>query len=239
MLDEWGKSANIRRRQIESGADLTFSKVFVPYYVRLVAALRPSSLLEVGCGTGHLSAALSPSVRRVVAVEPSLNMYTVAKNVLYKSNVQVLCSTAEDYTDGTCFDLIISHMCVQTIEEVASFLDAVRRHMEPTSLFVFSIPHPCFYNSYKHFFADGEYQYMRVTQKMITFTITREPETAISDVPYHHRPISRYCAYLQEQELCVAQFDEIFPEPNVQELYGQPWIEPRYCVFHCRRRGRY
>jgi hypothetical protein len=45
----------------------------------------------------------------------------------------------------------------------------------------------------------------------------------------------------QNQELIVKSgfsldgFDEVFPEYEVQRLYGKGWEYPRYCLFSCRK----
>ena len=103
--------------------------------------------------------------------------------------------------------------------------------MDENSLFVFAIPHPCFYNDYKNFFKPEEYHYMHELRKAISFTITKDPSSIISGIPYNHRPISRYFSCLEKQDLLIANFEEIFPDPKLQELYGQPWEAPRYCIF--------
>lgn len=232
MPHRWDDFADTRRIQIESGKDLTFSQVFLPYYLNLVKKLNPVSLLEVGCGTGHLSAILSSHVRTSVAIEPSVGMYAVAKNILQNSNVQLFHLRAEEYREQNTFDLIISHMCLQLVDNMESFVSSVRTLMKMDSYFVFAIPHPCFYNEYKHFFLPSEYHYMKEMTKTVSFTITRDSNTQISGVPYCHRPLSRYFSVLKAHNLQVVDFDEIFPEAKIQSLYGNEWDFPRYCVFH-------
>jgi len=237
MPSGWDTFAETRRIQIESGKDLTFSQVFLPYYLNLIKELRPVSLLEVGCGTGHLSAALSSHVRTAVAIEPSAGMHTVAESVLQKKNVQLLRLRAEEYRGQNTFDLVISHMCLQLVDNIEGFVSSVHALMGTESHFVFAIPHPCFYNEYKRFFQTSEYQYMRELTKTVSFTVTKDPKTQISGVPYCHRPLSRYFSVLKACNLYVVDFDETFPEAEIQSLYGAEWNSPRYCVFHTQRRN--
>jgi SAM-dependent methyltransferase len=237
MPNRWDDYAEIRRIQIESGRDLTFSQIFLPYYLNLVKRLHPVSLLEIGCGTGHLSAALSSHVGTTIALEPSTGMFTVAKRVLQKSNVQLLRLRVEEYRGQNTFDLVISHMCLQLVENIEGFVSSVHALMETDSHFVFAIPHPCFYNEYKRFFLPSEYHYMRELTKNVSFTITKDPNTQISGVPYCHRPLSRYFSVLKACNLCVVDFEETFPEPEIQSLYGVEWHFPRYCVFHTQCRN--
>jgi len=235
MPEKWDNAAWLRKEQIESGLDLTFSKVFLPYYISLVADFRPSSFLEVGCGTGHLSSELRKLIPKVVSIEPSLGMYAVASEVLSKTGVQLINKQVQDFQIEQSFDLILSHMCIQTISNLGNFLESVRTHMNPDSRFVFTIPHPCFYNDYKGFFPSEEYSYMVPLKKNITFTVTRDPDRPISGVPYNHRPLSYYFDSLKKNDMLVADFNEIIPESTVQTLYGSNWETPRYCVFHVKK----
>lgn len=232
MPESWDNAAELRKEQIESGLDLTFSKVFLPYYLKLVTDLRPSSVLEVGCGTGHLSSELSKLISKVVSLEPSLGMHAVASEVLSDTRVQLINKRVQDLQIEQTFDLILSHMCIQTIDNIGDFLEPIRILMNVGSHFVFTIPHPCFYNDYKGFFSSEEYSYIIPMKKNITFSVTKDPDRPISGVPYNHRPLSCYFDSLRRHDMLVADFHEIIPEPTVQSLYGANWDTPRYCVFH-------
>ncbi|MDY0281229.1 MAG: class I SAM-dependent methyltransferase [Salinivirgaceae bacterium] len=238
MEAAWDKAGDARRQQIESGSDLTFCKVFVPYYVELVVRLKPASLLEVGCGTGHLSARLAEYVPTVVAIEPSHGMYEIALQTLANRGVIVRNRTVQDYDDDICFDLIISHMCVQVVADLDVFLSGVARHMSGQSVLILVLPHPCFYNDYKEFFTSEEYEYMKESRKLVSFTITKEPGTRISNVPYSHRPLSQYFSCLRDHDLLLTDFVEVYPEPEIEALYGTPWGVPRYCIMYAEKRSK-
>lgn len=235
MPERWDNAAELRKEQIESGLDLTFSKVFLPYYLSLAKELRPSSLLEVGCGTGHLSSELSSHISKVVSLEPSPGMHAVASGILDDTRVQLINKRVQDFESEQTFDLIISHMCVQAIDNIVDFFKSIRLLMNGSSLFVFAVPHPCFYNDYKCFFSSEEYSYIVPMKKNITFAVTKDPDRSVSGVPYNHRPLSCYFNYLRVHDMLVADFHEIFPEQAVQSLYGTAWDTPRYCVFHVKR----
>jgi SAM-dependent methyltransferase len=235
MPKRWDDFASIRRVQIESGKDLTFSKIFLPFYMDLVNEVSPESLIEVGCGTGHLSASLSSHMKTAVAIEPSDGMYDIAKQVLGGSIVQLFRLRAEEYSNSYPFDFVISHMVLQLVDNLELFLESVAKFMGKQSLFVFAIPHPCFYNEYKKFFDPSEYYYMKEQTKLVSFSVTKDSHTKISGVPYCHRPLSRYFSVLKKSGFNVVDFEEVFPKPEIQSLYGLGWDFPRYCVFHAQR----
>src|SRR4051812_21014083 len=93
-------------------------------------------------------------------LEPSKGMYDVASEVLCSAGVSLVNTSIEDYSSPDIFNLIISHMCIQTVEHLEPFLQACSRLMHDNAFLLLSLPHPAFYNSYKHFFDDETFSYM-------------------------------------------------------------------------------
>lgn len=234
MPYRWCNSAKIRREQIESGADLTFSEVFKPLLVSRIKSLSPSNVLEVGAGTGHISKELFELGFSVTAIEPSAGMYGVAKDVLSLTDVRLLNCTSFELEKGELYEVAFSHLVAHVVDDLKSFFESIGQHLKASSHFIFSIPHPCFYNEYKGFFGD-EYNYMTPMTKNVSFAITKDSQNTISGVPYHHRPLSEYINKLVESGFAIDGFDETYPEDDIQLKYGAKWESPRYCVFTCRK----
>lgn len=234
MPNRWCNSAQLRREQIESGADLTFNEVFKPLIVSRVSNLLPNHVLEVGAGTGHISSELSKLGHTVTAIEPSLGMYEVAKDVLSFTNVRLINCTSFELEKGEAYDVAFSHLVAHVVDDLLIFFNSIIQHIEKNGHFIFSIPHPCFYNEYKGFLGD-EYNYMIPMIKNVSFTITKDPQNIISDVPYHHRPLSEYFNKLVEAGFAIDGFHETYPDDVIQEKYGSRWKSPRYCVFTCKK----
>jgi 2-polyprenyl-3-methyl-5-hydroxy-6-metoxy-1,4-benzoquinol methylase len=234
MPNRWCNSAQIRREQIESGVDLTFNEVFKPFLVNRIKSLKPSRILEIGAGTGHLSNELFKLGFSVTAIEPSLGMYRVAQDVLSSTDVNLVNCTSFDLAQDAFFDVSFSHLVAHVVDDLSAFFESIWKHLEKNGHFIFSIPHPCFYNEYKGFFGD-EYNYMVPMTKNVSFTITKDSQNTISGVPYHHRPLSEYFNELLESGFAIDGFDETYPDDDIQEKYGAKWETPRYCVFTCKK----
>jgi len=234
MPHRWCASANLRRSQIESGADITFNDVFKPIFVERICSLEPECVIEVGAGTGHLSKALVGRSFRIMAIEPSKGMFTIAQDVLANEDVDLRNCSSFELPKGDVFDLAFSHLVAHVVEDLFSFINSIGIHLSKNAHLIFSIPHPCFYQSYKGIFGD-EYNYMTQMMKEISFSITKDPDNVISGVPYHHRPLSNYINALVACGFAIDGFDEIYPTKEIQEKYGQPWENPRYCLFQCRK----
>lgn len=228
----WSKNAKIRRMQIEEGIDLTFCKVFTPFYMENITACIDDRLLEIGAGTGHLSKIIASNIPNTTAIEPSEGMYKVAKEVLEGSSVKLINCSIEDYISDIEYDFVISHLVAHVVEDFYRFLEFAYRNVKENGKFIFSIPHPCFYNDYKQLF-DIEYKYMSNLKNNINFKITLDQKNEIYDVPYYHRPLSWYMNHLIKVGFKIDHFYEIFPDYKIQKLYGEEWENPRYCVFSC------
>ena len=152
--------------------------------------------------------------------------------MLKDTNVKVARSSVQEFESKDKYDMIISHMCVQTVSNLNNFFFSISKLIKSNSTFCFSFPHPCFYNYYKRFFKEDEYQYSRAALKNITLTITKDPNRPIRGIPYHHRPLNEYVKSLKMVDMCLKDMDEILPDKDIQSLYGSPWKEPRYLVLH-------
>ena len=234
MPHRWCNSAILRRNQIESGLDLTFNDVFKPYFFNKIEKISPKSILEVGSGTGHLSKELVILCDDITAIEPSKGMYDISLDVLNGLKVNTINCTSFELNKNSEFELAFSHLVAHVVEDLSSFLISVREHLQVGGHFIFSIPHPCFYNDYKKMFG-SEYRYMKDSFKNISFSITKDNLNLITDVPYHHRPLSSYINKIVESGFNIDGFDEIYPSEEIQNKYGKAWLSPRYCVFMCKK----
>lgn len=234
MPHRWCDSAKIRRWHIESGLDLTFNEVFKPLFIERISALKPVHLLEIGAGTGHLSKELSLLGFKVTAIEPSSGMYAVATDVLLNSQVKLIKCTSSNLEMSAIFDVAFSHLVAHVVDDLFEFFSSIVKHLNIGGHFIFSIPHPCFYNDYKKFFG-SEYNYMQPIDKDVSFSITKDKINTICDVPYHHWPLSTYINTLVKSGFAIDGFDETYPSDEVQKLYGPRWETPRYCVFICKK----
>jgi SAM-dependent methyltransferase len=231
MGNEWDQIARRRREQIETGRDLTFSKVFVPIYTSLISALEPSSVLEIGIGTGHLALTLSGLAQHYVGIDPSSGMMEEARQVLQGKSIELEQCSIEEFQSSVEFDLVISHLCLQTTPDCMGFLAAVAESLNEQGVYLISIPHPAFFNEYKKIVPSAQFDYMTEHSAFIDFSITLDPQRQIRGVPYSHRPLSFYFAEFMRANLTISMLKEVYPPKDVQLLYGAKWRTPRYLIF--------
>jgi SAM-dependent methyltransferase len=231
MSIEWDAAASVRRNQIESGKDLTFSKVFVPEFESIIRVLKPSSILEAGSGTGHLAFELSKLTKRYVGVEPSTGMMAEANELLRNATVELVHSTLQSYQTSESFDLVISHMCLQAIGDYTAFLRAIEGRLATGGGFLISIPHPAFFNDYKKVIQLQEFHYMRDKSALINFQITLDSQGTIEQVPYFHRSLTNYISALVNAGLNLSFFKEIFPTAETRRFTANLGLRlDTYCL---------
>lgn len=234
MPHRWCSVAELRRNQIESGVDLTFVDVFKPLFLKWVCELQPNHAIEIGAGTGHLSKAIAAEGFLITAIEPSAGMYDVACEVLAGTHVRLINCSSSELVPSELFDVAFSHLVAHVVEDLSGFLESVSIHIHEDGYFLFSIPHPCFYNDYKRFFGN-DYSYMKQLSKEVSFSVTNDPENVITGVPYHHRPLSVYIKSISAAGFVLADFHEAYPPKDLQLKYGALWDNPRYCTFVCKK----
>ncbi len=237
MPHRWDDCAGLRSRQIENGLDLTFSQVFVPYLREALRDLHPASVLEVGGGTGHLALELVHMTETYLLIEPSSGMFERALRTLEHTPARASRTALEDLPVTDKYDLVLSHMCVHTIEHLDGFFSGVRTHLAHAGSFIVSLPHPAFYNDYKAFIEPDEYCYMREHSGTVSFAPTLDPAGYVEGVPYHHRPISTYSRAIAGAGLCITDLHEVWPPTDIQDLYGVRWKAPRYLAIRGEHRG--
>ena len=230
MIHRWNEAAKIRKEQIESGKDITFSKVFVPLFREFLGVIRPARALEIGGGTGHLALNLKEFCKDLYVIEPSSGMYNVAQSVLFDSNVKLIQETSYNFNVECNFDLAYSHLCAHTTKNINSFLDSIRRLLRKDGRFIYSIPHPVFYEIDR---GNQAQDYMAEWSALVDLEISLDKENPIKSIPYVHRSLSKYINATIDAGFSIQELIEVWPRKNVMRKYNIPWKGPRYCVFIC------
>ena len=106
----------------------------------------PSSVLDLGCGTGTLCCALAQRGHRVTGVDPASPMLAVAAGKPFADSVEWVKSRAEDYRSDNRFDLIVmmghAFQILLTDEEVLGLMATIRRHLKPGGKAAFETRNP-------------------------------------------------------------------------------------------------
>lgn len=104
--------------------------------------LDPRVVLDLGCGTGYISAELMQRYAKtqVVATDIALNMlYKTAEKGGWFRKPNIVCSEAEHlpFRDAS-FELVISNLMLQWCDDLLGVFSGVSRILKPNSLFSFT-----------------------------------------------------------------------------------------------------
>jgi trans-aconitate methyltransferase len=129
----------LKERQAEWNADLYDAKhAFVwKYGADLVSLLAPQNgehILDIGCGTGHLTAQIADSGARVVGVDRSPEMVNAARKAYPDLRFEV--ADARDLQFHNEFDAVFSNAVLHWIREPERVIRKVESALQPGGRFV-------------------------------------------------------------------------------------------------------
>lgn len=232
---EWGNNALDRYKQVVQGIDITFSKVFLPIWKDIFSKYNFQNVLEVGCGTGILSAEVSRYVESIMCIEKDNTMIKIAKeHNLGISNISFLETSIEQFNSNHTFEVSIAHMVIHNISDIGIAFKSISKCLSSNGDFIFSIPHPCFY----HFYKSNELQNLTyLTQKefLIDFTISQDNKPLKNRITYYHRSLEVYVKVLFKCGFSVIDLIEVFPSEDIMKFYPEKWMYPRYLVIHAKK----
>ena len=116
----------------------------IAFYARYVDP--GTSVLELGCGTGRVSAVLSERARRVVGVDRSEAMLSRAQEKCSGERTAFVLDDITEVRLGERFDLIIAPFRVlQALErdaQVSAFFQTIRAHLAPGGKVILNVFNP-------------------------------------------------------------------------------------------------
>ena len=139
FLDEAFVRRFNRRRHEEDSVNACVDE---PAIVERVKALAPRRLVELGCGTGGLTSGLAKHCLEVLSVDQSHAMIERANSEISAGNVQLICSSFEEFQPEFTPDAVVSGMAMHLVADLDRLCGLVYGWLEPGGAFVFSQRHP-------------------------------------------------------------------------------------------------
>lgn len=121
----------------EEGFENTLLKYKILEVIRFVHG---DSLLDIGCGLGFLSRALSSQVNKVVALDGSLAKIERARKINVAPNISYECTMFEDWTSIEPFDTIVATNVLEHVSDAGAFLERCREMLLPGGRFIATVP---------------------------------------------------------------------------------------------------
>jgi len=170
------------------------------YGADLVPLLAPQSgerILDIGCGTGHLTAQIADSGARLVGVDQSLEMVNAARKAY--PNLQFEVADARDLRFHEEFDAVFSNAALHWIREPELVIRGICNALRPGGRFV------------AEFGGKGNIRKMQSAFDQVLSELNPLTQTKIN--PWYYPSVSGYSTLLENNGLEV-RFITLFDRPT-------------------------
>jgi ubiquinone/menaquinone biosynthesis C-methylase UbiE len=144
-LSQWNNAANWYDQNMGETGDALNSTIIRPLILDMLGDLHGKALLDVGCGSGYLTAELAGSAAKVTGTDFSANFISLCKEK-YKdrSNLDFIehdASRSFPFDDAS-FNAIACKMVLQYVQDIHTFAAETARLLKDNGELVIVVDHP-------------------------------------------------------------------------------------------------
>jgi trans-aconitate methyltransferase len=166
--------------------------------VELLAPQPNERILDLGCGTGHLTAQIAAAGARVVGLDHSAEMLSQARSAY--PHLEFIQADARSFAFADPFDAVFSNAALHWITEPATVVGRVRDALKPGGRFV------------AEFGGRGNVQIIRAAMRAAAHRLS----LPVEESPWYFPTIGEYAALLEAAGLEV-RFALLFDRPTPLE----------------------
>lgn len=198
-----------------------FEKFYIiPYTLEKLGDVKGKYILDLGCGEGVYSRALSKQGAIVTAVDCSetLTTYVTNKAIEEGLNIKALCRNANELTgviDNT-YDIVLSSMMLMDVEDLDGTLKEIYRVIKPKGRVFISILHPCFKPKESKWILEDDKIKVLVSDYFKPAEWVGEIKGISAFLIYRHRTLSEYIKAFVRNKFAVVDLNE--PIPSEEQM---------------------
>jgi SAM-dependent methyltransferase len=236
----WERHAAWWQAEFTRGADVEYEEQILPLALRHLAGA--PRVLDLGCGEGQIARLVrAEGAQRVVGVDPSVAQIAEARR--RGGGVAYARASAVDLPLAAgSFDAVVTCLVLEHLADLDGALDEVARVLRRGGRFVMFVNHPLFQTPGSGWIddqvLDPPEQYWRVGPYLPESVSVEEVDAGVQ-LPFFHRPLSRYVNALADRGLHLDRMVEPSPPPGflarAAEYAGAATI-PRLLVLRAERR---
>ena len=234
--DRWEQHAGWWQREFTAGADAEYEEQILPLVdVHLGGARR---VLDVGCGEGQVARRLTAQGVEVVGLDPTSAQIVEARA---RGGGPVYARSAAEQLPvrSASFDAVVMCLVLEHLDPFEPAIEEIARVLEPGGRFVLMLNHPLLQAPGSGWIDDhilGE-QYWRIGPYLRDDRNLEEVAPGV-ELPFMHRPLSRYVQVMGEVGLLIDSMDEPPPPPGFLAAaweYEEASTIPRLLLIRARR----
>jgi SAM-dependent methyltransferase len=232
----WERHAKWWQDEFTDGADSEYEEQILPLVEQHLAGAR--RVLDVGCGEGQVARRAAALGADVVGVDPTRNQIAVARE--RAGGPRYAESTAEHlpFRDRS-FDAVVMCLVIEHIDPIEPAIEEMARVLTLGGRCLLLLNHPLLQTPGSGWIDDHilEEQYWRVGPYLRDDSTIEEVAPGVN-LPFMHRPLSRYIHVMGQVGLLLEDMDEPAPPPGFLDEaweYGEASTIPRLMLLRARR----
>jgi len=232
----WEQHAGWWQREFTDGADPEYEEQILPLIDHHLGDAR--RVLDVGCGEGQVSRRLAARGAEVVGLDPTVAQLAVARE--RGGSPHYARAVAERLPcRSAAFDAVVMCLVIEHIHPFEPVIAEIARVLAPRGRFLLLLNHPLLQTTGSGWIDDQilEEQYWRVGPYLVDDPGTEEVAPGV-ELPFMHRPLSRYVHAMGELGLLIDDMDEPAPPPGFLAIateYRDAAAIPRLMLIRARR----
>ena len=232
IADLWNSSAEKRFEEISTGSDRSYSEVLLPLFEDELKKLRPSSVLDAGCGLGFLSKSAAKICDTVTGVDLSGRSIEIAAARNQAANVYYHASAIEEFTPEEKFDCVVCNMVLMDCVDHRSFIEALSRMIKRRGRLFATITNPYYWPRYWGYEKKRWFSYnanIPIEANFRTSSLGQEDFITI----HTHRPFASYIDALHAAGFRVNGITELSGFVKLERSVHSKY--PRYIFFDAEK----
>jgi SAM-dependent methyltransferase len=232
----WEQHAGWWQREFTDGADPEYEEQIIPLVERHLEGAR--RVLDVGCGEGQITRRASAGGAFAVGLDPTTAQIEEAS--ARGGGARYVQADADHLPvpDGA-FDAVVMCLVIEHLDPFEPSIHEMARVLAPGGVLLLLLNHPLLQTPGSGWVDDHilEEQYWRVGPYLRPDTTIEEVAPGVN-LPFMHRPLSRYVHVMGAVGLLIEDMDEPPPPPGfIAEAweYGEASTIPRLMLLRARR----
>src|SRR3990172_1224672 len=194
-----------------------YSQKLIPVILSNINPVKKNSLvLELGCGEGYLDNEIAKTGYKIDAIDSSKNLIDIAKKKYSLPHFYHLDAFEIDKMKKK-YDLILANLSIHDMPRVRLLTKKIYQILKRNGLFIFTIPHPCFFLPSSQNYHLGKNKYLTIEKYRTTKKFLKKLGEGIT-VFHYHRTLESYFSIPSNQGFRLIGFKEIFDD-NKQSIY--------------------